>query len=592
MRFVVEVAADDLRFEVGREPTYHVVASPEDAAPGAVHRSPFELGPGERVDLMPPVLLARVPGATALDLGLTLVTDAGRDTGLGPELVTVRPGGPSRLVVTRGDVTLVIEARAGIEPLDPAARLGLTLDGSLAPSELATRVGGALVLKHYAGLRRWLLRPGCDSDLACAVGGASYPCVSTCACRCEDTCDCDFAGLEVDMQTQALAAAHRIVGADAPLAELGRVRLHWVFKRSLGGTSNCDGAGELDVTPRTYGAFFAAATRAASAINLRAGFRLIDVLSPMNEANHPLQDGAHHNAAGQPTVAGLLTFVDLIAQASCAGDRCCAPDRYIVPSPDVVAILAEALGKSEEVLAALPDRALAPEVALSLYLDVEQVDPFQRDGAGALPSIVSPLPVFFAELAQALASRAFPDGLLVVDTYPGSWGAPWFETPDRIVHHMDPTTERLVRVEPVAAADAAVTRALKAADDFRERFAASPSVLLGEVGWSTFDGDEAAQAAFARRLFDAVAGRRADDQRLEGLIWFKSQDGAAFSYPSWTEAPNPLGGEPIACATHGLGPIVCAADVLATMEGQWGLLRLDGSKKPAWEAFVARWARR
>jgi len=589
--FVIDVEADGLAFTTGAAPTFWHIPAPEDGAPKAPVTTPWTLAPGERLALDPPRLIVWTPGATALTM--ILAARDGEAT-IARGTITLAAGAPADPVVAGGGLTLVIAARTGATPLGRDARVGLTLDGALATADVAERVAGPIVIKHYAGARRWLLRPGCDSDLACAPGGASHPCVSTCACTCDErACDCDFTALEAAMQEQALAAARRVLGvADgADPSTLTRARVHWVWKRSLGGTASCDVSGELDASPETWGRFFAAATRAAIVINTRLGFRLIDVMSPMNEVNHPLQDGAHENSAGQPTVGGIVSFVDAIAQPSCAAGRCCAPDRYIVTSPDVPALAASAMAAAHEVLAATPS-PLAPAVALSLYLDVEQVDPLQVDAAGAAPSIVTPVAPFMRAFADALAGRPFPDELIVVDTYPGSWGAPWFETADGIVHHMDPASRRVVRVDPIAAADAAIERARRAADDVASVIERRPEVLLGEVGWSTFDGDEGAQAAFATRLVDALLAAHGDEPKLSGLIWFKSHDRAAFAYPTWTTATNPLGGDaPIDCEVPVLGAIVCTAEVLARMESQWGLARRDGVRKPAWEALVGRWAR-
>lgn len=590
--WVVEVAADGLAFELGDGPSLFRIAAPGDAEPSTrVASAPFVLAAGEHRALSR--LVAWVPGATAVDVSARVRVD---DAIVADGTLTFAAGTPARATLTTPDggrVTFAATTGArGLAESD-GVRVGLTVDGALAYDDLAARVPGPLAVKHYHGARRWLLRPGCDSDAACAEGGASWPCVSSCACHCDAAaCDCDFSGLEATMESEALAAAHRIVGADADADALARARVHWVFKRSLGGTSSCDAHGELDVDPATWAAFFGAATRAAIAINQRQGFRLIDVLSPMNEANHPLQDGRHVNAAGQPTLGGFVSFVELVRQASCSGGHCCAPDRYIVEAPDVPALAAAAMAAAADVLAAHGPDALAPEVALSLYLDTEQTDPLQAGPDGAPPSIVTPVAPFMRDYRAALAGRAAPDALVVVDTYPGSWGAPWFASADGIVHHMDPATRRIVRPDPVVAADAAITRALAAADDVAAVTGTRPRVWLGEVGWSTFDGDELAQARFAARLVDAAAAARATDDTFDGFVWFKTKDRAPAGYPTWTQADNPLGGDPIACDTAVVGPIVCAADVLARMEGHWGLVRVDGGRKPSWEALIGRWARR
>jgi len=574
---VIELEADAVRFEIGAAPTYRVMPAADSEAV-VLRRTPFALAAGVP-QAIPPRLVAWVPDVPTLDVHVRVLEG---DAALVDTILHVDASSPLTLV--DHGVTLTFTRRVDPAPW-PAERLvGMHLEGTLAASALADRVGGTLALKVYAGTRRWLVRPDCDSDAQCASDGASRPCVTTCACRCDaDACDCDFSGLESSMEAAALANARRITGTTAGTPEdaaaLARVRLHWVFKRSLGGSSRCAENGELDVTPTTFARFFAAALHAAIAIDRRLGYPLIDIVSPMNEANHPLQDGAHVNAAGQSTLGGFLSFVDAIHQASCSGSDCCAADRYIVSMPDVPALLTAALQAGQRALDAAGP-GVAPRIGLSLYLDTEQVDPLQGDPA---PSIVTPVSPFMRSLGSIDG-----DLVLVVDTYPGSWGAPWYESDDRVVHHMDPELARVVRVDPVIAADDAVARALAAAADVTAATGREPAdVILGEVGWSTFDGDEAAQESFVRRLFDAVAA----EPRVGGLIWFKSRDRAAYEYPTWTSAANPLTGDPIACSLAPLGPIVCAADVLATMEGQWGLTRVDDSPKPAWRAFIDRWAR-
>lgn len=587
LAFVLDVVADDLGFSIGDGPSFDRVPAPGDATPRSrFGEAPFVLEPGERRVFDRPRLVAWTPGAAWLEVAISARSDAAE---LVSERLRVGPGTPSRIALSGARLTLELTARSGSSGLAPSTRVGLTLDGALTAEDLAARVAGPIAVKHYAGARRWLLRPGCDSDAQCAEGGASHPCVSRCACVCDaSACDCDLSALEAVMESEALATARRLVGDDP--VHLARARVHWVFKRSLGGTASCDVSGELDVAPATWRSFFARATAAAIAINTRLGFRLIDVLSPMNEANHPLQDGAHRNAAGQPTVGGLVPFGEIIHRTTCTAGRCCPRDRYIVDDPDVPALSAAAMAGAMEALAGA-DPALAPEVALSLYLDVEQVDPLQVDGDGAHPSIVTPVGAFMAALRASLGGAAFPDGLLVVDTYPGSWGAPWFEAEQGLVHHIDLASRRVVRVDPVAAADAAITRALGAADAFAGVVGRRPRVLLGEVGWSTFDGDEAAQARFAQRLFDAAAAAQARDPALVGFVWFKTRDRVPFAYPTWDMAANPLDGAEVACDAHLIGPIACTAAVLALMEGQWGLARADGTRKEAWEALMRRWAR-
>src|SRR5690606_1641184 len=130
------------------------------------------------------------------------------------------------------------------------------------------------------------------------------------------------------------------------------------------------------------------------------------------------------------------------------------------------------------------------------------------------------------------------------------------------------------RGDPILAADLVFERAaaalehahLPTGDPFLP-----PRWHLGEVGWASFDGDEAARARFVRRLWRAAAQRAEGDPRFGGLLWFKDADTAPFVYPRWDEAPNPLGGGVVPCETPLLGPIACTAEVFALMGRAWGL---------------------
>ena len=595
-----------------------------DGAPVLAAVTPWTLAPGAPVSLADdaPWLIASAPSVRALDLTLRAFARdpaTGADTLLAEAPVHLVPGEGAtvrQVMPEAAPVRVWIRAASGVAPLPPATALGLLLDSSRpgladpVAAFVADLAGRPLRLKAYHGTRRLLLRPGCDSAAACAPGGPSFPCVSTCACTCEtpEACDCDFSTLEAEMRSRALGAATRVFGADASPATLATARVHYVFKRSLGGTTSCDDNGEVDVTPATYAALFTAALDAAHRVNIALGYRLIDAVSPQNESNHPLQDGRHRNAAGHLTLGGEgvgVPFVDLIEQQSCSTSGCCTQERYLVADPDVPALLAASLvaGRAWHTAAlAGPHAALAPEVGMSLYLDSDQTDPLATDAEGAHPAIVTPIPQFLDELAAALAatpgaSAALADwasDLVFVDTYPGSWAAPWFITDDDVVHHFDPATEHAMRYEATRAADAVTARTAAAADAFEARFGLRPRYQLGEVGWSTFDQDFAAQARFARRLFMRVAELAAADPRFEGLIWFKDTDRVVGAYPRWVDAPDPLTGRVLPCNTWFLSRVACAAEILTAMEGSWGLFAFDGAgyaPKPAWpawhEAFLA-----
>lgn len=613
----LEVETGGDRFPVGADPAVPPLWRVPPAAEGTPeldHIATFTLASAVSLDGSA-WLLARAPGVREVVLTLRAWRrEADTDTLLAEVTTTIRAGeGHEVRQVMPADspVAVWLRARAGVAPLAPSVGVGMLLDGNRPglrePVDALVAAFGerSLWLKHYQGARPFLLRPGCDSDAQCAPGGESYPCVSTCACHCgADACDCDFSGLEASMRSRALSAARQVYGGDAPEATLARARVHYVFKRSLGGTSSCDANGEVDVDPATYAAFFRASLEAAHRINVSLGFPLIAVVSPQNESNHPLQDGRHRNAAGMLALGGDgigVPYVDLLEQQSCDGaGHCCVKDRYLVDDPDSTALLAASLvaaGAWEREVQGGADAALAPGVAMSVYLDSEQVDPIAVGDDGGHPSVVTPAPQFFDELAAALAATpggavdptAWASSWVFVDTYPGSWGPPWYVTEDEVVHHYDPEARVAMRYEAVRAADRVTERARAAIDAFEARFGVRPGYLLGETGWATLDGDEAAQARFVRRFF-ARAGELADeDPRFGGFVWFKDSDRLTPSYPRWTEAPDPLTGDVRPCDTWFLSRVACAAEVLLQMEGQWGLFRWDGDvlvPKPAWAAWV------
>ena len=540
---------------------------------GEVIRSPYEgarpTSSGSTYRPAHPVLVAFAPDHDRLGV---VAGEARVDFG---------PGQPDRVRLVSAAGTFELLAKAGARDAERPI-VGLTYGEDLsnrAEVSALVEAGKPILLKVYHGSRPFLIRPGCVSAEACAVGGVSHPCVSGCACRCrEEACDCPFTDLEAEMRSRALSTARRWVGD----GELSLVRLHYVFKRSLGGTSSCEQNGEVDVDAETYGRFFAQAVRAATRINAELGFPLIASLSPMNEANHPLQDGPQENGAGQGTAAGFLAFRDAVAQATG-----CAPDRYIADRPDVLAMLAEAMVRGE---AARADAALAPEVGLSLYLDVEQTDPFQVADDGGPAPIVTPLPRFFVGLRDALAGRDFGDRELWVDTYPGSWAPPWFERSG--ARHVEPgpnpSTDppTLVRADPLFAADRAVERALLAADDFESAFGHPIEVFLGEVGWSTFDLDDEAQARFVERLALVSEATTFRDPRYRGWLWFKDTDREARRWPSWSSAELPGGGVVLACDDGELAAWLCMVEVFARMEAAWGLFDHGRLEKPGWARFI------
>ncbi|PIE20190.1 MAG: hypothetical protein CSA66_01140 [Proteobacteria bacterium] len=616
----VEVSVgDQAAFSLGGSPpipAFHRVPAPGDGGgPELVSAGTWRLEPGAVEALDPGAsLLTWQPGVDSV--ALTLRAWNGDQALAALPLVIERGVGEAFRVVTADDAELhlAIRARAGVAGLTPGTTAGLLRGGGWSGPLAATwrrylteAVGDApLDLKLYHGARKYLLRPGCGSDEACAEGGADYPCVETCACSCEaeGECDCDFSTLEADMRERVRSRIASAVPEDLP-ALRERARVHYVFKRSLGGTSSCEEHGELDVSAATYGAFFRAATAAAHRVNSELGFRAIDVLSPQNESNHPLQDGPHQGAAGHTRLGGDLgrSYRSLIEQASCNDDGCCDPDRYIADQPDAIGQLAHALvearGYEQAALAAGSDAALIPRVAISLYLDDDQVDPLVTDDDGQPPPVVTPPARFFARLRDRLEQvlGATPERdrwaseLIYVDTYPGSWGEPWYQPGDHVVHHMDPVTQRIVRVDPVLAADAVFARASKAIDAYVAVFGGErPEYALGEVGWSTFDGDEAAQARFVRRFFERGAAHQAQDPRWIGFLWFKDADRGRFVQPTWVSTWDPFSEQEIACEAWLLSRILCMAEVFTRMEQVWGLLRLeeDGTyaPKPGWDAFV------
>jgi len=227
---------------------------------------------------------------------------------------------------------------------------------------------------------------------------------------------------------------------------------------------------------------------------------------------------------------------------------------------------------------------LSPQVSLSLYLDVEQVDPFQNGDDGSSAPIVTPLPRFFSRLDEVIAGRVFGDGELWVDTYPGSWAPPWSELGE--ARHIEPTTGAIVRADPAFAADRAVERALAAADEFEVAFGRPIEVILGEVGWSTFDLDDEAQAQFLGRLDVVSQATALRDSRYRGWVWFKDIDRSERGWPTWNRALLPGGGIELACNDSSLATWVCMIEVFEHMEAAWGLFDALRGPKPAWPRFL------
>ena len=616
-----EVGGD--RFPLGADaltPPLWRVPPPGDGPPALARIATWSLAPGPPVTLGGAWLVARLPRIRALDLTLRAWRRRadGSDTLLATAAVHLAAGvGASvrQVMHPESPVAVWIAAAAGVAPLPATTPVGMLIDGSRpglreAVDAFVADLGGRpFWIKQYQGARRYLLRPGCASDVQCALGGESYPCVSKCACHCDaQSCDCDFSGLEADLRSRALGAARRVFGAAAPIGALATARVHYVFKRSLGGTASCEESGEVDVDPATYAAFFRAALEAAHRVNVALGFPLIAAVSPQNESNHPLQDGRHRNAAGMAALGGDgigLAYVDIIARQSCdAAGHCCVKDRYLVADPDSTALLAAALVAARtwrsEALAG-PDAALAPAVGMSVYLDSEQVDPLVLDDQDQHPSIVTPAPQFFGALAQALDATpggsadpgAWASDLVFVDTYPGSWAPPWFVTDDEVVHHYDPVAHVAMRYESTRAADAVTERAKASIDAFEARFSVRPRYMLGETGWATFDLDDAAQARFVRRLFARASELAAADPAFGGFLWFKDADRLEASYPRWVDGRDPFSGDVVPCDAWFLSRVVCATHLLGQMEGQWGLFRFDGAvnlPKPGWDAWRAAFA--
>lgn len=111
------------------------------------------------------------------------------------------------------------------------------------------------------------------------------------------------------------------------------------------------------------------------------------------------------------------------------------------------------------------------------------------------------------------------------------------------------------------------------------RIAGGRQVALLEAGWTSsggVGGDEAAQAEFAA----ALAGLAASEPRIEFATWYRMHDREAGA----CEVGVPDGGASLLATDDGeyaasaLGSYVCGA----------GLLRVDGSPKPAWDALASR----
>ncbi|HRE90004.1 MAG TPA: hypothetical protein PK095_12800, partial [Myxococcota bacterium] len=108
----------------------------------------------------------------------------------------------------------------------------------------------------------------------------------------------------------------------------------------------------------------------------------------------------------------------------------------------------------------------------------------------------------------------------------------------------------------------------------------------GEVGWSTFDLDDEAQARFVERLALVSEATTLRDPRYRGWLWFKDTDREARRWPSWSSAELPGGGVVLACDDGELAAWLCMVDVFARMEAAWGLFDHARLEKPGWARFI------
>jgi hypothetical protein len=111
-------------------------------------------------------------------------------------------------------------------------------------------------------------------------------------------------------------------------------------------------------------------------------------------------------------------------------------------------------------------------------------------------------------------------------------------------------------------------------------------VVLGEVGWSTFDRDDEAQAVFLERLATVSEATSFRDPRYRGWLWFKDTDRDDRAWPSWDVGELPGGGVVLGCNDSTLATWVCMLDVFDRMEAAWGTFTHTREPKPGWGAFI------
>ena len=207
---------------------------------------------------------------------------------------------------------------------------------------------------------------------------------------------------------------------------------------------------------------------------LQAGRRGVAFVSPLNEPNHPGQDGWLNNS-------GTL-------------------------DPMIYDLLSRAFARGQQAKRLLEAEGFAPPL-LGLNINIDTTE-------GSVESVVMHTP---ERVYGELQSRADFDhrniDILLPDTYPGTWlHAPAYEG------------ALLARHDPVRSADIALKRMAAAKSAYDRRFGTDIPLVIGETGWSTVDNSELLQSLFMANLFERIAEYYSYSSKFRGFVWFITHD--------------------------------------------------------------------
>jgi hypothetical protein len=246
----------------------------------------------------------------------------------------------------------------------------------------------------------------------------------------------------------------------------------WVLNSYLGGavtSADLNGVAQanIDAAVKAYGRFF-------YQLVIECAKRRIALISPVNEPNHPAQDGW--------------------------------PGDHSKIHPMVHALVAEALIQGQAAQNWLTQQGMfVPKVGLNLNGD-SSGDPRVRAGLQNYPE-------FLRDLSKYVNGREWAKQTIFLNTYPGTW-----------THWPYYKGEHIIRIDPVWAADQAYATVRPIKTEFDTRFGTDVDFMISEVGWSTPDLAYSLQKRFVERLFARTAENMRYDPHLLGFVYFHLND--------------------------------------------------------------------